>query len=334
MTPRRSIAASPRELALGLPVLALVASLAAHPAPRHPAPGARLAAPSDTIVVRNVGFRGPENLVYDSVADLYYVSNVNGQPAARDGNGYISRVAPDGRVRDLQWIRGGRNGATLDGPMGIAIRGDTLAVADIGTVRFFDRRTGRPLGTVTVPGGRLNDLAYTDDGALWVTDVGPNRQHGPNGALQVDTTHDMDAVYRIVPGRPGGHVQTVARGLELDRPDGVTPWPNGTALVTTFGDSVLERIGPADSGKMIVKRLPGGRVDGLRPAPGGGWFVTSWDAKTVWRWRVGDSTLVVAARGITSPAGVTVDTRHSRLAITSMQDNALYLVPLPRERAW
>ncbi len=323
------------EFALGLPALAL-AALAAAPA-RRPAgapvrPPAR-GAPRDTTVVRDVGFRGPENLVYDSAADVYLVSNVDGAPTARDGNGYVSRVGPDGRVRELKWIAGGRGGVALDAPMGLAIRGDTLAVADLAAVRFFDRRTGRPLGVVPTPGLRLNDLAFADDGSLWVTDTGPDRRV-VGGALQVDSSKDMDAVYRIVPaaGAPGGivrgTVRVVARGLHLHRPDGVADAGGGRALVTTFGDSVIERVGPADSGKVVVARLPGGRVDGLRPAPGGGWLVSSWDARTVYRYRAGEPLRPVLA-GVTSPAGLAVDTRRGRLAVTSMQENALYLVPLP-----
>jgi len=55
--------------------------------------------------------------------------------------------------------------------------------------------------------------------------------------------------------------------------------------------------------------------------------VTSWDAKTVWRARPGDA-LRVLLSGVTSPAGVAVDTRRSRLAVTSMQGNTMYLLPL------
>ena len=331
-TPRPVPRARTAEAMLALPAIVLAALAAGRPTvPRawstH-VPNIHDA--SDTIVVRHAGFRGPENLVYDSVADVYYVANVNGSPTARDGNGYISRVAPKGRVLDVAFIRGGQRGVTLDAPMGLAIRGDTLAVADLAAVRFFDRRTGHPIGVVATPGLQLNDLAYSDDGALWVTDTGPDR-HTAHGALQVDTTHDLDAVYRIVPGRPGGTVVPLARGLHLHRPDGVTPWPGGGALVSTFGDSVLERVGPADSSKVIIMRMPGGRVDGLRPAPGGGWFVSSWDARTVYRVRVGDPLLPVL-RGVTSPAGIAVDTRRGRLAVTSMQENALYLVPLPPVR--
>lgn len=342
MTPH---APSRREFALGIPVLALAASAAApgHAARRAPAyrPPPR-GAPPGTTVVRDAGFRGPENLVYDAAADVYLVANVNGSPTALDGNGYVSRVAPDGRVLTLEWIRGGRGGVTLDAPMGLAIRGDTLAVADLAAVRFFDRRTGRALGVVPTPGLRLNDLAFADDGSLWVTDTGPDRRVA-NGVLQVDTSKDMDAVYRIVPADRGdaaagpggvvrGTVRVLARGLHLNRPDGVAAFAGGRALVTTFGDSVVERVGPADSSKDIVVRLPGGRVDGLRPAPGGGWLVSSWDARAVYRFRAGDPlrpALRPVLTGVTSPAGIAVDTRRGRLAVTSMQENALYLLPLP-----
>ncbi len=314
-----------RELALLLPAVVLAATAGRAPARAWP-DGRR--GRGDTTVVRGVGFRGPENLVYDSTADVYLVANVNGSPTARDDNGYVSRVAPDGRVLDRAWIRGGRGGVRLDAPMGLAIRGDTLAVCDLAAVRFFDRRTGRPIGVVPTPGLRLNDVVYADDGSLWVTDTGPDRHPGAHGAVRADTSQDLDAVYRIVPGRPGGTVHVVARGLALGRPDGVAAWPDGRALVTTFGDSVLERVGPADSGKVVVVRLPGGRVDGLRPAPGGGWFVSSWDARAVYRFRVGEP-LVPVLTGLTSPAGIAVDTRRGRLAVSSMQQNALYIVPLP-----
>jgi len=38
----------------------------------------------------------------------------------------------------------------------------------------------------------------------------------------------------------------------------------------------------------------------------------------------------VLLTGVTAPAGVAVDTKRGRLAVTSMQGNAMYLLPLPR----
>ena len=307
---------SAREL---LPLFAPLAVLAAscHRTGVSSAPAAR-----DVTTVANAGFVQPENLVYDSVADVFLVSNMGpGDPAARDDNGFISRVAPDGRVLALRWIAGGVNGAVLDAPKGLAIRGDTLAIADVGGVHLFDRRSGAPLRSVTVPGLVMNDVAFSSDGSLWITDTGPDRTKTP-----VDTTKDLDAVWQIL---PGGQVRAVARALALDRPDGILLDDNG-ALVSTFGANRIEHLNArGERGQQTVMTLPAGRVDGLRRLPDGAMVVTSWDAKSVYRARPGDS-LRVLLTGVTSPAGVAVDTKRGRLAVTSMQNNALYLLPLPR----
>ncbi|HWJ23283.1 MAG TPA: hypothetical protein VNS52_13100 [Gemmatimonadaceae bacterium] len=284
-------------------------------------PGALTPASSQVATVTGTGFAGPENVVYDSAADVFLVSNVNGGPAARDDNGFVTRVAPDGRVIALKWIAGGAHGAVLDAPKGLAIRGDTLAVADVGAVHFFDRRTGAPLGSVALPGLVMNDLAFASDGTLWITDTGPNR--GTGGA-PTDTTRDMDAVWRVL---PGGAVRAAARGLALGRPDGIV-LDGADALVATFGANRIERVAArGDSGWVGVATLPGGRVDGLRRLPDGALVVTSWDAGTVWRLAPGGAPWPMLT-GVTSPAGVAVDTRRHRLAVTSMQGDALYLLPL------
>jgi sugar lactone lactonase YvrE len=273
----------------------------------------------DVTTVANVGFQGPENIVYDSAADVFFVSNVNGGPTARDDNGFISRVSPDGRVLELKWIAGGRRGVVLDAPKGLRIRGDTLAVADVGAVRHFDRRTGAPLRTITVPGQLMNDLLFADDGALWVTDTGPDRATTP-----IDTSRDVDAVWRVA---ADGRVQAVARGLALERPDGIVA-QGGGALVATFGGKRLEHVGGAvPNGWDVFTTLPAGRVDGLRRLPDASLLVTSWDAGTVWH-LMPNGKLTPLLTGVTSPAGVAVDTRRHRLAVTSMQGNALYLLPL------
>ncbi len=281
-----------------------------------PTPGS---APVRTVA--NVGFDEPENLVYDAASDVYLVSNIVGDPAARDNNGFISRVSPDGQVITLKWIAGGVNGAVLDAPKGLAIRGDTLVVADVGAVHLFDRRTGAPIATHALPGLVMNDVAWASDGTLWITDTGPDRSKTP-----VDTTKDLDAVWQIL---PDGRVRAAARGLALDRPDGLLLDDNG-ALVATFGANRIEHVNASgERGTLTVMTLPGGRVDGLRRLPDGAMVVTSWDAMSVYRARPGDS-LRVLLTDVTSPAGVAVDTRRDRLAVTSMQKNALYLLPLPR----
>lgn len=85
--------------------------------------------------VEVTGFSTPESVVHDAVDDVYLVSNINGEPLAEDGNGFISRVTPDGEVEALRWIDGEADGVELNAPKGMAVLGDTLYVADIDCVR-------------------------------------------------------------------------------------------------------------------------------------------------------------------------------------------------------
>src|SRR5207249_1150955 len=100
------------------------------------------------------------SILYEPRSDVYLVSNINGDPTASDGNGFISRVAPDGRILELKWIDGAKPGVRLNGPKGMAVAGDTLYVSDITAVRMFDLRTGAPKDAVVILGSTfMNDLA-------------------------------------------------------------------------------------------------------------------------------------------------------------------------------
>ncbi|HEX2121212.1 MAG TPA: PQQ-dependent sugar dehydrogenase, partial [Thermoanaerobaculia bacterium] len=88
------------------------------------------------------GLRGPDSVLHDEEQDVYFVSNVDGAAAEKDGKGFISRVEPDGRVAEPKFID------ALDAPKGMAIRGIELWVADIDRLRVFDRVTGAPLRTI------------------------------------------------------------------------------------------------------------------------------------------------------------------------------------------
>ena len=61
------------------------------------------------------GFQTPESVKWDSARDVYYVSNINGAPNAKDGNGYISRMGAAGMVTDSAFIKG------LNAPKGMAL---------------------------------------------------------------------------------------------------------------------------------------------------------------------------------------------------------------------
>jgi len=269
---------------------------------------------SSVVTIANAGFSSPENIVYDAQDNVYLVANINGGARARDANGFISKVAPDGKVIALKWIDGSHASTRLDGPKGLAIHGDTLAVADVGAVRFFDRRSGASLGVRTLPGQLMNDVAFASDGSVYVTDTGPDA--GKPG------TADHDAIYRLY---HDGRTVTVARSPSLSGPDGVVVSDDGIMYATFKGNNVAAI--SKSGARRVVATLPGKQVDGLRRLSDGSCIVTSWGAKTVYRMQP-NGTLRPVLTGVTSPAGVAYDTKNGKLAITSMQDNKLYLLSL------
>ena len=118
--------------------------------------------------------QGPESARYDRDLDVWFVSNVNGTPTAKDNNGYISRLRPDGTPYNLKFIEGGKKGVTLNAPKGLAINGDTLWVADIDFARAFNKRTGAAHRQCDHPRRAkfLNGAAVGPDGAIYMTDTG------------------------------------------------------------------------------------------------------------------------------------------------------------------
>jgi len=78
------------------------------------------------LVIKDVGLQTPESVQYDASSDVYLVSNINGNPGAKENKGFISRITAEGKLDSLHFIQGGRDGVELHGPLGSRIRGDTL----------------------------------------------------------------------------------------------------------------------------------------------------------------------------------------------------------------
>ena len=57
-------------------------------------------------VWRLEGFKNPESTLVSRVGDHIYVSNVNGAPTEKDGNGFISKISPDGKMIKADWATG------------------------------------------------------------------------------------------------------------------------------------------------------------------------------------------------------------------------------------
>jgi hypothetical protein len=82
---------------------------------RRRAGGAQAAEPEK--VWQAEGLDGLESAVLDSGEGVLYVSNINGDASAADGNGYISKLSLEGEILDKEWVTG------LNAPKGLALHG-------------------------------------------------------------------------------------------------------------------------------------------------------------------------------------------------------------------
>ena len=112
-------------------------------------------------------FASPESAYYHAGSNAVFVSSINGQILEKDGNGYISRLSPDGKMVSAKWVTG------LNAPKGMRSLGGTLWVTDIDEVVSIDIATARITARVKVEGAQfLNDLATAPDGTVYASDSG------------------------------------------------------------------------------------------------------------------------------------------------------------------
>jgi sugar lactone lactonase YvrE len=255
------------------------------------------------------GFGFPESVRYDPDQDVYFVSNMAGPGSLKDGNGYIVRVRAGQMDSARVFIQGGQKGVTLDAPKGMALRGDTLWVADIDVLRGFDRRTGAPLAVIDLRPHRpvlLNDVAVGPDGSLHVTDTGIAMTD--KGVIY----QGGDRIFRIGADRA---VSTIASGAGLGRPNGITWDPDGKRWIVVSFDpfrSEVYAIRPGDTTRTILARGQG-KFDGVERLADGRLLVTSWTDSAV---LVVDGNRAGRMIGdLWQPADLGVDTRRGRVAI-------------------
>lgn len=112
------------------------------------------------------GFSHPESVELDIPQQILYVSNVNGGPLDKDGNGFISKVSKSGKLLQLKWIEG------LNAPKGMVMRGHTLYVSDIDKLVEIDTLAGKITAQYPAEGAVfLNDTAVDAAGNVYVSDI-------------------------------------------------------------------------------------------------------------------------------------------------------------------
>lgn len=192
------------------------------------------------------GLANPESVAMSEDGSILYVTNVNGEGAAKDGNGFIARVSTDGRMLEREWARG------LDAPKGIMRGGDALYVADIDQLVVIDAQTGTIRRRVPVPGaGFLNDLTFAPDGQVLIADS------------------DAGRIYAIRTDTPEAWLEHSL----LASANGLLPEPD-RLLVTTMQGRLLAIDYATRSITVLAEGL--GEADGIAPLGGGRYLVSEW----------------------------------------------------------
>ena len=193
----------------------------------------------------------PESVLHNKENGLYYISNINGKPAEKNGKGFISVMDKHGKIIELKWATG------LNAPKGMDVKDGKLYVSDIDRVTVIDTKTGNVLKFIDIPGSMfLNDVAAGPDGNIYVTDT-------RKGVIYV-LKSDVPSVW--------------SNDVHLKGVNGITV-ENGRLLIGSQG--YLLR-GDTRTGKITVVTEVPIQIDGLIPLGNERYVVSAWTGKILY----------------------------------------------------
>jgi DNA-binding beta-propeller fold protein YncE len=255
-------------------------------------------------------FDTPESFVVDPEDGSYYVSNVNGNPTEKDGNGYISKINPKGDIIIQKFIGGKKDALVLHAPKGLCVVGGTLYVADIDTVKAFNKKTRKPAAIVDLSkfGVRfLNDVAADKSGNLYVSDTMTNR------IFRIDSGNDYQ-------------VSVYAQGPELGSPSGLIVNPRSRNLIAVTWET--GRVLEIAKDRILILKRGLTALDGVDYDTEGRLYVSSFEKGEIYRIaNYGRGRIETYLNGLTTPADISYDRRANELLVPSFKGHNILTVP-------
>ena len=191
-----------------------------------------------------------ESVIYDSVNDVLYVSNINGQPTDKDGNGFISKLGLDGKIVQAQWVSG------MDAPKGMGIYNGKLYVSDINRIHEIDIASGNIANSFVIDSAQfLNDITIDATGKVYISDSNV-------GNILV---LENGAVTEYVSGVAGVN-GLLSEGTDLQ--------------MVSFATGVFNTIDANKQVTLMTDSIDAG--DGIEALTEGGYLVSSWTGKVTY----------------------------------------------------
>ena len=264
--------------------------------------------PPLTMALQVRGLKSPQSMVVDPVHQEYFISNVNGEPAQRDNNGFIAKLDKEGHILNLHFIQGGKGSTVLHAPKGMAVVQDTLYVTDLDGLHAFNTRSGELMTSIKFPITEMKsrgigpvDVVHTQKGLLYAS------VPDTNTIFQIDVAQEHTVSVFVQDDLLAG-----PRGLAVHPKTGhliVVTWNSGKILEIDHTGTIKEIF----SNSFFSRRFK--NLDGVAFDTWGSMYISDFTAGKIWRMHP-DQSLQVIGEYLTSPADISVD-----------QLNHLILVP-------
>jgi sugar lactone lactonase YvrE len=247
----------------------------------------------------------PESVLYEPTENILFVSNIDGKPDEKDGQGFISKVSPiNGTVIELNWVIG------LNAPKGMALSSDSskLYVSDITDLVEINIVNGQITNRYNAPGSAfLNDVVSDEQGNVYVSDTGTN------------ATYIFDSSNK-------SSLQIWLQSPELNNPNGLFVDNSTNKLVVASLGGSLRLVDLANKTiSDLGEHVPIGSLDGIEADTGENlYYVTDWAAGKVYAVNsdgTGYKTLIDLQKQGTADLEFIPDERM--VIIPLMQDNKL-----------
>lgn len=249
----------------------------------------------------------PESVYYSSRENALFVSNVVGGESDKDGQGWISKLSPNGDIIQAKWVEG------LNAPHGMRSYRGTLWVSDIDQLVAIDLQSGRITERIPIPGSAfLNDVAISEDGQIFVSDTLQNR------------------IYRVNQGQ----VSVFAKGRATESPNGLLIIGN-QLIVAGWGDitnpetfetrvpGTVFRLNLISGRKRQVSNDPLGNLDGVEQTWRGNFIASDYTQGKIFVVSAKNKQSYPLISGLDSPADIALIPGTDVVVVPSLGQNTI-----------